>query len=178
MIPIAIIAVVAIGVVVVAAAAIHDDPEHVRPPLPARPDAGVAIGTPDLAMSGWAQEGIVAAHAAYQEAVDAELETQRLEAERLAAIRAVASQPVARPRTQSTVGECTGFAVPDYIIQRESGGNPSALNAGSGAYGCAQVMPMHWNGGACSDLDKYTIEGQRECVDRLSNGGTNLAPWR
>jgi len=75
-----------------------------------------------------------------------------------------------------TVGECTGFAIPDYIIQRESGGNPSAYNP-SGAYGCAQTLLSHYSGGSCSGLDPYTIDGQRECVNRLSNGGTNLAPW-
>lgn len=94
--------------------------------------------------------------------------------------QAAARKPVAvsRPAISSgDVGDCTGFSIPDYIIQRESGGNPLAVNKSSGAFGCAQVMPMHWNGGACSDLDRYTIEGQRECVDRLSRGGTNLNPW-
>lgn len=76
----------------------------------------------------------------------------------------------------TTVGECTGFAIPDYIIQRESGGDPSAMNP-SGAYGCAQTLLSHYSGGSCSGLDPYSIDGQRECVNILSNGGTNLAPW-
>lgn len=76
----------------------------------------------------------------------------------------------------STVGECTGFAIPDYIIQRESGGNASAMNP-SGAYGCAQTLLSHYNGGSCTGLDPYTIDGQRACVNILSDGGTNLAPW-
>lgn len=76
----------------------------------------------------------------------------------------------------STVGECTGFAIPDYIIQRESGGNPSAYNP-SGAYGCAQTLLSHYSNGSCRGLDPYSIEGQRQCVLILSNGGTNLAPW-
>jgi hypothetical protein len=77
----------------------------------------------------------------------------------------------------TTVGECTGFVIPDYIIQRESGGNPSAMNP-SGAYGCAQTLLGHYNdGGACAGLNPYDIQGQRDCVYRLSNGGTNLAPW-
>jgi hypothetical protein len=74
------------------------------------------------------------------------------------------------------VGDCTGFAIPDYIIQRESGGNPSAYNP-SGAYGCAQTLLSHYTSGSCRGLDPYTIEGQRQCVWILSNGGTNLAPW-
>jgi hypothetical protein len=76
----------------------------------------------------------------------------------------------------TTVGDCTGFAIPDYIIQRESGGNPSAMNP-SGAYGCAQTLLSHYSSGSCRGLDPYTIEGQRACVDILSNGGTNLSPW-
>ena len=84
------------------------------------------------------------------------------------------------------VGECTGFAIPDYIIQRESGGQPFVWNTqGSGAFGCAQTLITHYSSGQCSIYDKlergaldpYTIEGQRECVNRLSNGGTNLNPW-
>lgn len=76
----------------------------------------------------------------------------------------------------TTDGACTGFSIPDYIIQRESGGNPSAYNP-SGAYGCAQTLLSHYSSGSCRGLDPYTIEGQRACVDILSGGGTNLAPW-
>lgn len=105
----------------------------------------------------------------------AEAERQRLAAEEASARRAGAAGAT-RSRPQSTTGECSGFAIPDYIIQRESGGNPSAYNP-SGAYGCAQTLLSHYSGGACAGLDPYTIDGQRECVNRLSNGGTNLAPW-
>lgn len=102
-----------------------------------------------------------------QEAADAAAAAQR-------ATQARQTAPVA---VGGTVGECTGFVIPDYIIQRESGGNPSAYNP-SGAYGCAQTLLGHYNdGGACAGLDPYTIQGQRDCVYRLSNGGTNLAPW-
>jgi hypothetical protein len=76
----------------------------------------------------------------------------------------------------STVGECSGFVIPDYIIQRESGGNPSAYNP-SGAYGCAQTLLSHYSRGSCQGLDPYSIQGQRDCVNILSNGGTNLNPW-
>lgn len=81
--------------------------------------------------------------------------------------------------TGSTVGECTGFVIPDYIIQRESGGNPNAWNSeGSGAYGCAQTLISHYSPGhSCAGLDPYTIDGQRECVYILSDGGRNLQPW-
>jgi hypothetical protein len=88
------------------------------------------------------------------------------------------------PITNNGVGECTGFAIPDYIIKRESGGQANAVNSSSGAYGCAQTMPEHYaaNGwgsgpGSCYGLDMTSIEGQRQCVLILSNGGTNLDPW-
>jgi len=103
--------------------------------------------------------------------VQAELDRQ--------AERARQAQRYQAPNTYhpgSTVGECTGFAIPDYIIQRESGGNPSAYNP-SGAYGCAQTLLSHYSSGSCRGLDPYTIEGQRQCVLILSNGGTNLNPW-
>jgi hypothetical protein len=80
------------------------------------------------------------------------------------------------PSTGGEVGECTGFAIPDYIIQRESGGSSTAANP-SGAYGCAQTLLSHYSGGSCGGLDPYTIQGQRDCVNILSSGGTNLAPW-
>ncbi len=102
----------------------------------------------------------------------------RLAAE-LAAAAAAARARVTAPRVSvgSTVGSCTGFAIPDYIIQRESGGNPSAYNP-SGAYGCAQTLLSHYSsGGACAGLNPYTIDGQRQCVWILSSGGSNLSPW-
>jgi len=70
--------------------------------------------------------------------------------------------------------------IPDYIIERESGGNPNARNP-SGAYGCAQTLLSHYrtgdHPGACAGMDPYTVDGQRQCVYVLSDGGRNLAPW-
>lgn len=79
-------------------------------------------------------------------------------------------------RSAGGVGDCTGFAIPDYIIQRESGGDPNAHNP-SGAHGCSQTLMSHYTGGQCQGMDPYTVEGQRECTYVLSDGGTNLAPW-
>lgn len=112
--------------------------------------------------------GVVLRAAVWIEAVEAHLAAQRA---------AVSTPAPARARSYGGVGECSGFAIPDYIIERESGGNPQAVNPSSGAFGCGQVMPMHWNGGACDGLDRTNVDHQRECVDRLSSGGTNLAPW-
>jgi hypothetical protein len=114
--------------------------------------------------------------AAYLDGVhEAELAEQARQAA-AAASAAQASRPRAAASAGVTVGECTGFAIPAYIIQRESGGNPSAYNP-SGAYGCAQTLLSHYSSGSCRGLDPYSIDGQRACVDILSNGGSNLAPW-
>ena len=104
------------------------------------------------------------------------VERAELERVRVAAAYA-ATQSVSRTVTYGGVGECTGFAIPDYIIQRESGGNAFIQNRTSDAFGCAQTLLRHYYGGSCSGLDPYTIQGQRDCVDILSAGGTNLNPW-
>lgn len=113
--------------------------------------------------------------AEYLAAVEAaRIEEERARQAELARTQ-VQSQRAPAP-SGNTVGSCTGFVIPDYIIQRESGGNPNAMNP-SGAYGCAQTLLSHYYGGSCAGLDPYTIDGQRACVNILSNGGTNLAPW-
>jgi hypothetical protein len=71
-------------------------------------------------------------------------------------------------------GSCFDGPIPAYIVQRESGGNPSAMNP-SGAYGCFQIMPYVWSAN-CADLSR-DVSGQIACAGRISNGGTNLAPW-
>jgi hypothetical protein len=72
-------------------------------------------------------------------------------------------------------GSCYGGPIPDYIVTRESGGNPNAQNP-SGAWGCYQIMPEWWSG-ACSHLDKYTIDGQKSCAAILWNGGAGSSNW-
>ncbi len=82
------------------------------------------------------------------------------------------------PSPVTVSGDCSGFPIPGWIIQRESGGDPSAVNPSSGAFGCAQELPAHFQpGGACAGLDMYAVDGQRACAVILSDGGTNLAPW-
>jgi hypothetical protein len=117
--------------------------------------------------------------------VNALIAEQQAEAARAADV-ARAQQQQSAPRVQPSapapsgggaVGACTGFAVPDYIIQRESGGNPNAYNASSGAIGCTQTLISHYNaGGICAGLDPHTVDGQRQCTQRLVNAA-GLAPW-
>jgi hypothetical protein len=75
-------------------------------------------------------------------------------------------------------GDCYGSDLPDYIISRESGGDPNARNP-SGAWGCAQFMPGTWNG-TCSDLGDHgsaSVEAQNECANRLWAGGSGSSHW-
>lgn len=78
------------------------------------------------------------------------------------------------PEASGGGGSCYDGPIPAYIVTRESGGNPEALNP-SGAYGCFQIMPYVWAAN-CSDLDRG-VAGQIECANRISDGGTNLRPW-
>ena len=75
-------------------------------------------------------------------------------------------------------GDCYASDLPDYIVSRESGGNPNAYNP-SGAWGCAQFMPGTW-AGSCSDLGAHgsaSVEAQNECANRLWNGGAGSSHW-
>jgi hypothetical protein len=166
---------------------IHDDPEHVRPPHAAPADARVAIGpsldaeqasnTADVAafLDGLARaEWIAEQERLERERQDAE------EAQRLEAARRAADQPVARPGT-SQPASCDGHVIPGYIVQRESGCNYGAVNpTGCSGYSCVGLYQFdlrHFTSGACRDLDWHDPAQQDECARRLSNNGTNLAPW-
>jgi hypothetical protein len=62
------------------------------------------------------------------------------------------------PATQSTGG--SGYAIPGYIVQCESGGNWHAVNPSSGAGGAYQIMPSTWQayGGTGSPQDASPAE--------------------
>lgn len=84
------------------------------------------------------------------------------------------ASPSAAPSSSSS-GGC-GSAIPGYIIERESGGNPNARNP-SGAFGCYQLMPMHFGpGGECAGLST-SQSGQDECAARLWDGGRGSSHW-
>lgn len=89
------------------------------------------------------------------------------------------SQSWASPSTassSSTAGGGSCGAIPGYIVQRESGGNPNARNP-SGAFGCYQLMPEHFgSGGKCADLGTDQ-GGQDECATRLWDGGRGSSNW-
>ena len=70
----------------------------------------------------------------------------------------------------SSTGACGGATNgADQYIARESGGDPSAVNQGSGAYGCYQIMPSTWAAN-CSDLGSQSgssASTQAQCASRL-----------
>ena len=125
--------VLAVVVVGIAIQASFDAQKQSAPPHTARPDlAGVntnlppsgdwvgAHDTTDIAVTAaWIDQG-------ERERERARLEEERVaaaEAERMASARPAPNVGVAAPRAPEAggVGDCTGFAIPDYIIQRESG---------------------------------------------------------
>jgi hypothetical protein len=104
----------------------------------------------------------------------AEAEAQAYQASR-AVQEARPQQQVAAVPDVGGGGSCYGGPIPDYIVDRESGGNPNALNP-SGAFGCFQIMPEWWSG-SCSGFDKYSIEGQKQCAALIWDGGAGSGNW-
>lgn len=62
-----------------------------------------------------------------------------------------------------------------YVVNRESGCNPGAINSSSGANGIAQIMPMH------SQYDHYRMRRDIHYAIavfvHMSRGGRNTSPW-
>jgi hypothetical protein len=59
----------------------------------------------------------------------------------------------------SLSGDCYASELPDYIVDRESGGNPNGTCSDLGAHGTASV------------------EAQNECANRLWDGGAGSSHW-
>lgn len=148
-------------------------PPRVSAPTVSGPEAFYAVDT--AAVLAWI-DGELARR--YLDALEAErLERERAAAEAEARAAAVRRQDVPRPTTAG--GDCAPVAaiIGWGIVNRESGGNPGAVNPSSGAFGCSQTLPSHYNpGGTCAGLDMYSVEGQTECTQRLYNAG-GLRPW-
>lgn len=82
------------------------------------------------------------------------------------------------PTRYRTAPAATGgrYAIPAYIVGRESGGDYNARNP-SGAYGAYQIMPFHWApGGECAGLGKDPA-GQDACAAILWDGGRGSQHW-
>lgn len=69
------------------------------------------------------------------------------------------TQPTA---TQSTGG--SGYSIPGYIVQCESGGNWHAVNPSSGAGGAYQIMPSTWQAYGGSGLPQDASPAQQSAI--------------
>lgn len=69
------------------------------------------------------------------------------------------TQPTA---TQSTGG--SGYAIPGYIVQCESGGNWHAVNPSSGAGGAYQIMPSTWQAYGGTGLPQDASPAQQSAI--------------
>jgi type II secretory pathway pseudopilin PulG len=90
------------------------------------------------------------------------------------------TQQYSAPSSGGASGDCfDGSPIPAWIVNRESGGDPNAVNPSSGAYGCYQELPGHFNAGAvCGGLSMYSVADQKTCAQRLIDAaGGSLAPW-
>lgn len=117
---------------------------------------------------------IVAFVSAVQAAEQEEAARQRA----AAASRATSAPRATAPAGGSVSGDCYASDLPDYIVSRESGGDPNARNP-SGAWGCAQFMPGTWNS-SCGDLGAHgsaSVAAQNECANRVWAGGAGSSHW-
>lgn len=88
---------------------------------------------------------------------------------------AAEAAPVAESTGTSEVtsaGTSSGYAIPDYIVQCESGGDYSAQNP-SGAYGAYQIMPSTAASYGC---DLSTPAGQDACAAEIY-ATEGASPW-
>jgi len=166
----------------------HNADQERHPPSRERPTADVQTG-PSTEAETASDTATFIAYTQEQERVEyIRIETARLAAEEAAreaeAARVAAAQPTpvsAAPRAGNLPSSCDGHVVPAYIVQRESGCNYGAVNptgcGGASCVGLYQFDLRHFTSGACSDLDWHDPAQQDECARRLSNNGTNLAPW-
>lgn len=135
------------------------------PPTHLAPPASVEAG----ALSRAPLEGIVAPvmEGRWYAGVilHAELDRQAAAAAERARERSRQRETPQRRSGETVTGSCAAMkpaGFPDYIIARESGGNPSAQNP-SGAYGCAQLMPMHLTGDYQADWARLWAGGAGAC---------------
>jgi hypothetical protein len=73
----------------------------------------------------------------------------------------VAPAPTTTSVPAAPVASSGGYSIPSYIVQCESGGNYSAVNPSSGAYGAYQILPSTAANYGC---DVSTPAGQDSCA--------------
>lgn len=82
------------------------------------------------------------------------------------------AQPPAGVQSAEQTGVYNGWAIPEYIVMCESGGNYNAQNP-SGAYGAYQIMPGTASAYGC---DLSTPGGQDRCAAKIY-AAQGASPW-
>lgn len=157
-------------------------PPHVEPPRAAAPGS-LYGGESDYAGKVWrmqvaqwmqAVEDAENFRAALARAVQAKIVGPGVTTRLVSAPSVVPPPPGPAPS-----GDCyDGSPIPRATVTRESGGDStitnggghaaSPLQSGGRAWGCYQLMPMHFQaGGSCEDITDYSVAGQQACASRL-----------
>ncbi len=86
--------------------------------------------------------------------------------------------PTAAPATPSS-GRCGGSLPPCYVLDRESGGDPAAVNPSSGAAGKWQMMPSTSQAlGYSHPMNEYDEATQDEAARLLYAAGVGCSHWQ
>jgi hypothetical protein len=78
--------------------------------------------------------------------------------------------------TQSTGG--SGYAIPGYIVQCESGGNWHAVNPSSGAGGAYQIMPSTWRAYGGSGLPQDASPAEQSAIASKIWSSAGPSAWQ
>lgn len=98
-------------------------------------------------------------------------------ADEAARLRAQSANRIPDSGFRNSSGDCSAFPLPAEIIERESGGDPNAVNSESGTFGCAQLQPSHFaDGGACAGYSTDQ-DGQVACTIELQRRA-GMSPWQ
>jgi hypothetical protein len=92
----------------------------------------------------------------------------------VAAAPAAAPAPVA---SSGTVGTGGMSAFQTCVIQRESGGNPSAVNPSSGAGGLYQFLPSTWQALGHSGLPENASVAEQNQAFQQQYAQSGTAAW-
>jgi len=83
------------------------------------------------------------------------------------------------PQGRSNRGACGGSLPPCYVLARESGGDPGAVNPDSGAAGLWQMLRSTSQAlGYDRPMNEYDVDTQNEAARRLYANGAGCSHWQ
>jgi hypothetical protein len=80
------------------------------------------------------------------------------------------------PASQS--GGSSGYSIPSYIVQCESGGNWHAVNPSSGAGGAYQIMPSTWRAYGGTGLPQNASPGEQSAIASKIWSSSGPGAWQ